>query len=81
MNIFGWVLFGVSFFFFVGLWFVLLDLKPKTKEEKEIIKKYEEERGIQGEVVNSLQNIGIILWMLVTILSTGVGLYIIKNFP
>jgi hypothetical protein len=79
MNIFGWVLFGVSFFVFIGLWFVLLDLNQTRKNE--IIKKYEEERGIQGEVVYSLQNIGIILWMLVTILSTGVGLYIIKNFP
>jgi len=81
MNIFGWVLFGVSFLFFVSLWFVLFDLIPRTKEEKEIIKKYEEERGIQGEVVDSLQNIVISLWMLGTILSTGVGLYIIKNFP
>jgi hypothetical protein len=72
MNIIGWVLFGVSFIFFLFQWVFLLFL-TQTHERR---------TNTQDEKLNSL--LGKIEWvllMIVTILSSGVGLYIIKNFP
>jgi hypothetical protein len=70
MNIIGWVLFGVSFILFLSQWVF------------SFTQTHDRETNTQDEKLNSLLGrIELVLLMIVTILSSGVGLYIIKNFP